>query len=540
MTSELQRRAQDSPTIFELLSGCDDCKQSPDELTPDQRIENQHLNNQNNLLPNQGRFQETEICLQYLQRCETFLLEIQQLVGETPELEVLEIVKDHLQKFFGEPLVNEQAQVDFDPNGDTVTELVTTPKSKRPTIKTQLIESANQAYFNAQTLLRRAELGQKESLKELTSCLAERFFAPLFKFRPKFLTSRLAEAIEQQTRFDQAEIVDAGGMGWIYKVRAESKDFALKIAQLSSAPELGALYEREISFLKTIAENELDPRGLFTPLVEEGAVHTLSRHFRYIVMPYYSGPERPELGRHVMTLKEAMPVIQAAPRIVAAHFAVSMFEALVELQRLGFIHGDLKPSNYFLPVSIAAALLQWRDSGRLDSDLLDLVEVLRRPGPCVITADFGGVREMQAFLLGDEIRDEVTGDTVIVRTPAYANYTGLLKNGSKAHSDRYAIACILIEMVSGESPHDHRSQKIFKLPPNAKGNNAELGQVALEILNDPMENSAHTDSDTEVEKSEFYLGQVRSIIDKDWRAIRPGLFSVLKRHTTKLFKRFPG
>ncbi|MDF1662065.1 MAG: hypothetical protein P1V97_09855 [Planctomycetota bacterium] len=396
-------------------------------------------------------------------------------------------------------------------------------------------------------------LQEAQGQHKVPKILARTLLKTLSELSPELVAERIQTAIEDQEPFSNVELMNMGGMGWVFSATStqDNQRRALKVPQKFVAKEIAELYEREMMFMATILENELNEEGWFVHFEEEGHIRVGSQEYSYAILKYYPGPERAiNIGSleitsdQALSLKELIPVFNNLSSIMSALITESALLALIEIQEMGFIHGDLKPSNYLVRARIAEIL--WPMIGKpgpWSNELQGRIyKILMESKVRVITADFGAIREMESFLLGDEVLDEKTGEELVVQTPAYSNITGLLREGSKGLSDRHAIACILFELLTGKKA---RSQKIagqyqspwpagqLDIPKDAR----DLLSIALRVLNDPFEDQAHIDKGKEVKVTNALLKEIQSFIAKHEQEYKRSFLGSMKKGASRVWTR---
>lgn len=397
----------------------------------------------------------------------------------------------------------------------------------------------------------RRSSGEAEGLRDLVANdLARRVLDVLIDDCPSLIITKISDALMATGQFYDVSLINRGGMGWVFSARQNNgRRVAIKVPQNFVAPEVAELYEREMMFLRTIYENDLDEEGWFTRFLGEGVLRIGTQDYHYVVLAYYEGPPRRmrfdkrEIETdQALTLEEALDIFPKLPPILGALLVENMLQALRSMQQLGFIHGDLKPGNYLLAREVAMAIddVARRLDSLDDADFIDLHKAVAEAPVRVITADFGGIREMSLFFLGDDVVDKETGREIVVRTPAYANHTGILQSGSKAHSDRHAVASILFELLSGQMAHDSKQARRYWLPFREAGHDPEyleLMDIALEVLNDPREDAPHCDSQVEVRVTEEFLRKIRRYIKKYEGSYKVGFMQGVAKKATRAFRR---
>ena len=395
-----------------------------------------------------------------------------------------------------------------DAGSDTVVVPDTTPTSSRSSLVRERLENLQEALQRASSELAAALDGGLDDLPALASTLSNRVLDPVVQLCPDVVVGRLKDALVQHTDYDDVRLINNGGMGWVFTgVTPGGERRAIKVPRSFVAPEILAIHERETDFLRTLEENGLNTGDWFVRFFEDGLVPVGSRHFPYTVLSYVTGPRRTMtlLGEEVetdqaLTLGDIIPLTAAAPPELTGGLVRDLLDGLVELHELGVLHGDLKPGNVLIAPE-TAAVIPWPLSPKAIAEDLDLAAIAAAIARCrrrIVTADFGGVREMESFLLGDEVVDARTGEAIVVQTTAYSNMTGLLRHGKKAHSDRHAVACILFELLTGRTARSSRMGGRYVTPAGQAPDRAEFLELAVEILNDPDEDTPHTDPEVEV------------------------------------------
>lgn len=388
---------------------------------------------------------------------------------------------------------------------------------------------------------------------KVPAILARTLLKTLSELSPELFAEKIQTAIEEQEPFTNVTLMNMGGMGWIFSAVStqDNKRRALKVPQKFVAKEIAELYEREMMFMATILENELNEEGWFVHFEEEGHIRVGSQEYSYAILKYYPGPERTiQVGPieiksdQALSLKELIPVFKNLAPLMSALLTESTLLALIEIQEMGFIHGDLKPSNYLVRARIAELLWPMIGKDGPWSEELQgrIYRILMETKVRVITADFGAIREMESFLLGDEVLDEKTGEELVVQTPAYSNITGLIREGSKGQSDRHAIACILFELLTGEQARAHKKLGQYQSPwspeaPDISQSQHDLMAIALRVLNDPFEDKAHIDKGKEVKVTSRLLNDIQTFIREHEQEYKRSFLGAMKKNASRVWTR---
>jgi TolB-like protein len=209
----------------------------------------------------------------------------------------------------------------------------------------------------------------------------------------------LAEALADRYTIERE--LGRGGMATVYLAqdRKHLRPLAIKVVRPDLAAAMGAeRFLREIE----IAARLNHPHIL--PLYDSGeAAGSL-----YYVMPYVEG----ETLRDRLT-REGQLSVDEAVRI-----ARELAGGLSHAHSRGVIHRDIKPENILLS------------------------------GGHAVIADFGIARAISAA--GGE---DLTETGLALGTPAYMSPEQSLGQEVDARSDVYSLACVLYEMLAGETPH---------------------------------------------------------------------------------------
>lgn len=445
-----------------------------------------------------------------------------------------------------QPAVNDQLDTIIE--GDT--------ESSSPSNNSSNDQQIDERFNDALMLLAlrvESKLEDNKDLQSISDFLARSLLKLLIELCPELIAEKIQSAIEEQEPFKDVSLMNMGGMGWVFSATStqDGQRRALKVPQKFVAKEIADLYEREMMFMATILENELDEEGYFVHFEEEGHLKVGSQEYSYAVLKYYPGPKRPiEAGPfkiesdQALSLAELIPVFKSLPPIMSALMIESTLLALIEIQEMGFIHGDLKPSNYLVRYRIAEQLwpMVGKDGPWSDELRLSIYRILMESKVRLITADFGAVREMESFLLGDEILDARTGEELVVQTPAYSNITGLMREGSKGQSDRHSIACILFELLTGEQARSHKYSGRYQSPwpedsQDYSKSQRKLLDIALGVLNDPAEDQAHTDKGHEVKMTNALLQKIQLFIRVHEQEYKRSFLGTMKKGASKVWTR---
>ncbi|MEO7359303.1 MAG: protein kinase [Gemmatimonadaceae bacterium] len=207
----------------------------------------------------------------------------------------------------------------------------------------------------------------------------------------------MEEAVTGRYRIEQE--IGRGGAARVFRARDLIHDRAVAIKLLYSEFELSPeRFLREIRMLARLQHPNI------IPLFDSGhAGDTL-----YYVMPLVEGETlRRELNRRgQLDVAEAMGIaLEAADALAYAHAC-------------GLVHRDVKPENILLS------------------------------GGHAMLSDFGIARAIARSLHG-----QVTDSGMVIGTPAYMSPEQALGDGTvDQRSDQYSLACVVFEMLAGETP----------------------------------------------------------------------------------------
>jgi len=203
--------------------------------------------------------------------------------------------------------------------------------------------------------------------------------------------------------YDIKAEVGRGGMAVVYRAMdlRHDRSVAVKVLPPHLASAVG--YER---FLHEIQVSAGLSHPYILPLLDSGQADGLL----YYVMPFVEG----ENLRERLAREKHLPVEDAL------RIGLEMAEALGHAHHLGIVHRDVKPSNILLTREHA------------------------------LLADFG-----VAFAIGrgTQTDERLTGTGLSVGTPEYMSpQQGLADERVDATSDQYSLACVIYEMLAGDSP----------------------------------------------------------------------------------------
>ncbi len=201
-------------------------------------------------------------------------------------------------------------------------------------------------------------------------------------------------------RYRLLSLIGEGGMGKVYEAHDNmmDRDVAIKVLPYELATEPG--YEGRFRREAHIAARLTEPHII--PVYESGEIDGRL----YLVMPIIKG-----IDLHGLLQRDG-PMTPAR----AVHIVEQLAAALDAAHEVGLVHRDIKPSN---------ALVTGRDF--------------------VYLIDFG--------IAHDAAATKLTGTGMIVGTWAYMAPERFTAGVADARSDVYALACLLHECVSGESPY---------------------------------------------------------------------------------------
>jgi hypothetical protein len=413
--------------------------------------------------------------------------------------------------------------------------------------KNLIIETCMEAAKLLQTRKINAETKTKAIVELLGTIINE-----IIKLCPTIITDRMATSLEEETKLSPVRLLASGGMGWIFLAGDGSERAIIKIPQHFIGQKIVELYRQEIAFHEFMEDNKLADKPWFTEYISDGFVKVGFESYEYMIMPFYRGPQRKlneRMTDQVMTLEEALPRLQQLPPVFALMIVETTLKAVIDLQSMinGFIHRDIKPSNIFLPLKVAQILhdipeLPTDNVSPGHSDIRAAYEELRKVDVKAILSDFGAILEMKPGFLSDAVTDEY-GEKLQVMTAAYANEIGLRIHGAIAHSDRFAVAAILFEIITRVPAcrSFDAGKKEFVAPRSIiSPAKKDALEIALAVLNDPRENHPHTDCETEKEITLTFAAAVSHYIEQYQIVHGRALMARLKRtgkSVTTAFKR---
>ena len=216
---------------------------------------------------------------------------------------------------------------------------------------------------------------------------------------PPAVLERLRKGLESKYRIERE--LGRGGMATVFLAQdlVHQRPVAIKVLHPEIATGFStARFLREIRLLATLQHPNI------LPLYDSGEIDGLP----YFVMPFVSG----ESLRDRITRDGSVPVA------LSIRLACEAAAALDYAHRQGVVHRDIKPENILL------------------SD------------DHVIIADFGIARAAA------QSQDErLTGTSVTIGTPAYMSPEQAAGDENiDGRSDIYSLACVMFEMLSGQTP----------------------------------------------------------------------------------------
>jgi tetratricopeptide (TPR) repeat protein/tRNA A-37 threonylcarbamoyl transferase component Bud32 len=202
-------------------------------------------------------------------------------------------------------------------------------------------------------------------------------------------------------RYEIIEELGKGGMGRVYRVEDTKlkQEVALKLIKPEIASDKKTIerFRNELRTARNIRHKNVC--GMYD-LGEEQGTH-------YITMEYVRGEDLKSLIRKMGQLS-AGQVITIAKQVC---------DGLVEAQRLGVVHRDLKPQNVMIDTDGNARIM-----------------------------DFGIARSLEA--------KGITGAGVMIGTPEYMSPEQVEGKEVDQRSDVYSLGVILYEMVTGRVPFE--------------------------------------------------------------------------------------
>ncbi len=232
-------------------------------------------------------------------------------------------------------------------------------------------------------------------------------------------------------RYTIGRELGAGGMATVYLARdlKHDRDVAIKVLRDDYAASVGA--ERFLAEIKTTA-GLTHPHIL--PLHDSGE----AEGYLYYVMPYVDGE----------TLRERLDREHRLPIDEAVRIAREVADGLAYAHGHGVVHRDIKPENIFL------------HSGH------------------ALVADFGIARALSPDV------SRLTSAGLAIGTPAYMSPEQALGEDSvNAHTDQYALASVLFEMLAGEAPFTGPTveailvQRFMQAPPRVSARRPDVGRT---------------------------------------------------------------
>jgi len=213
------------------------------------------------------------------------------------------------------------------------------------------------------------------------------------------LRERLQAALADRYTIERQ--LGRGGSAWVYLADdlKHHRRVALKVLDPQLAASLGsARFLREIEIAAGLAHPHI------LPLHDSGEAHGLL----YYVMPHVDG----------RTLRERLEEQPPLALAEALQITREVADALDYAHGRGVVHRDIKPENIFLSHGHA------------------------------LVSDFGIARA-----LSEASGDELTATGLAVGTPAYMSpEQATADRGLDSRSDLYSLACVVYEMLAGETP----------------------------------------------------------------------------------------
>jgi eukaryotic-like serine/threonine-protein kinase len=277
--------------------------------------------------------------------------------------------------------------------------------------------------------------------------------------------AQLAAALAGRYTVDRE--LGRGGMAIVYRARdlKHDRDVAIKVLNPEIALALGPdRFLREIRFTAQLSHPHI------LPLLDSGEADGLL----YYVMPYVAGESlRQRLEREGGRL----------PLTDALRITREVADGLDTAHRRGVIHRDIKPEN-----------------------------ILIEEGHAVI-ADFGIARA-----LAESKDDKLTGTGIAIGTPDYMSPEQMLGGRAgavDARTDVYALACVLYELITGQTPK--RTGERVPLP---EGLDRVIGRALSDDPNERFETiAAFRDALPAVRATAEDLGALARLVRKPAIAI---------------------
>ncbi|MDF2378638.1 MAG: hypothetical protein P1V18_00240 [Candidatus Gracilibacteria bacterium] len=383
------------------------------------------------------------------------------------------------------------------------------------------------------TLLNLANIAPEKSAE---SVFDKELLFPFETQYPDLVIKSISFALQKELACESVSLIGQGNMGWVFVcTNDDGQKRVAKVPKPHTSDQSLELYDQEIEFFQNYHYHLTShhTEQWFPAYHNSGHLNIDGRSFLYGVFDYCYGPirlnDKNENSDAVMSLAEIIPIFSSLHPGFSLLLVEHMLLALFDFQSTmsGIIHRDLKPDNYFLHFQTASLL--WNES-QINSDFSDSISLqklwnnLQSIERRILTNDFGLVIEMEPNLF-DPVTDD-KGEVILGLTPRYANIGAILKNGPYAHSDRYSIACILYEMISGENAQSgrERTSKIFTVPDGLTNIQQEVMRIAVRVLNDEREQLPHVDNEKEWQITKEFLEDVQRHLHKYSLIIAPGFF----------------